>query len=902
MPSWRTWRARLPWYRRQAREADLARELRDHLELEAEEQQAAGLSRDQAVYAAHRALGNTLKIEEDVRSAWGFQGLETLLQDLHYGVRMLRKSPGFTTAAVVTLGLGIGANTAIFSVIDAVLLRPLPLRDPDRVVQILETVKNLPYVSASGEDYLDWESQNHSLEASSITTWGESYNASGAGEPEAVSAVRAEANFFSVVGADPLLGRGFARGEDQPGRDHVAVLSYGFWQRHFGGANDAVGKTVLLNFQPYSVVGVMPRGFNYPQGTDVWIPIDKTIEGTSARGNYSFRVIGRLKTGATTEQANDDLSGIADRLARAYPDTNKDRGARVVPLKTRITQGSRSQLWLLLGAVALVLLVACANVANLLLLRAARRRREMALRWALGAGRARLWRQLLTESVLLSLAGAALGLVGAAWCVSLAQSTTWLPIPRANPVQLDTAVLLFTVTVSVAVGVLFGLAPALQASRVNLAEALKEGSRNLTAGAGWRSRLRDGLVIAEIAISLALLVGAGLLLRTFARMRTADIGVVPQNILTMRLQLPDTKYATLPARRAFYDQLLARVQGAPGIRSAALAQTLPLEGDHTWGGYPEGASDWRASLVQLTVNFVTPDYFRTMGVPLDAGRDFTAQEFDRALASSMRFSEFLKQHPEPGLGVYPEFATTAIVSRSAGRALWPNHDPVGRVFISGSIPVRVIGVVADVKETGIRDAAADTPQAYFPYTQELDNWYYPEQIVAKTALAPESAASAIRSAVQQLDSGLPVFRVRTMQQVIAENMQDTSLQTWLLGIFAVLGLLLATLGVYGVMAYLVTQRRHEIGLRVALGAQNWQVLSLVIGHGARLAGIGAALGTILALVLSRWLSSLLYGVTPTDASTFLAVIGLLVGVALLACYIPSRRAIRVDPLIALKYE
>jgi putative ABC transport system permease protein len=824
----------------------------------------------------------------------------TLVQDLKYGIRMLAKSPGFTAIAILTLALGIGANTAIFSIVEAVLLRPLPFPEPDRVVQVLQAPKGLSYVSVSGEDYFDWESQNHTFEGSSIITWTQNYNASGAGEPETVAIIRTEANFFSVLGADPYLGRGFASGEDHIGKDHVAVLSYGFWQRHFGGSADALGKTVELNYQPYTVVGIMPRWFNYPQATDIWIPIDKTVQGTSARGNYSYRVIGRLKHGVTIEQAQSDLSTIAARLAQLYPDTNRDNGVCVVSLKTRLTQNSRPQLLLLLAAVALVLLVACANVANLLLARATRRAREMALRATLGASKTRILRQLLTESILLSLVGAALGLAGASWCIGLAQSTTWLPIPRENPIRLNTTVLIFTVVVSVLVGVLFGLAPALEASRVNLVETLKESTRSVVTASGWRRALRDGLVIAEIAISLSLLVGAGLLLRSFARMRSSDIGVHTENVLTAAMALPNTKYATLPDRRAFFDQLLARLQDLPGIEDAALAQTLPLEGDHTWGSYPEGASDWRAASVPETVNFVTPDYFRVLGIPFQAGRNFTSQEFDRALAVSEEFADLLKKNPNLGIAEHREFACSAILSRAAAQALWPNQNPIGKVFVSGVIPVQVIGVVGDVKETNIRDAAG--PQAYFPLTQDIDNWFYPERIVVKTKMAPESAASAIRASVQQLDGSLSLFSVRTMQQVVAEDMEDTSLQAALLGIFATLALVLAAVGVYGVMAYLVTQRTHEIGVRMALGAQQADVLQLVLRHGSKLILVGVGTGIVAALVLTRLMSSLLFGVTATDPATFAAVAILLAAVAVAACYIPARRASRVDPMVALRYE
>ena len=678
---------RLAFWRRHK---ELDEEMQAHLRMSTDEKIERGDRLEYAAQSARRELGNATLIHETARDQWGWRWLETLLQDLRYGLRTLRKSPGFTAIAVITLALGIGANTAIFSIVEAVLLRPLPFHDPDRVVRILEAVKDLPYFSISGEDYFDWESQNRTLQGSSIATFTQNYNASGAGEPETVAVVRTEANFFSVLGAEPFLGRAFAPGEDQVGKDHVAILSYGFWRRHFAGSADALGKTVELNYQPDTVVGVMPRWFNYPESIDVWIPIDKTVEGTSARGNYSYMAIGRLKPGITIQQAQSDLSAIAAHQAQLYPDTNKDRGVSVITLKARITQDSRPQLLMLLGAVALVLLLACANVANLLLARAARREREMALRATLGASRMRILRQLLTESVLLSLAGAALGLVGASWCISFAQSTAWLPIPHTNPISLNMTVLAFTVGVSVFVGVLFGLAPALEASRVNLAEALKESTRSVASSARWRGRLRDALVVSEIAVSLALLIGAGLLLRTFARMRSADIGVRPDNILTMAIALPDTKYKAFPDRRAFYDQLLARVQALPGIENAALAQTLPLEEDHSWSGYPEGAADWRAALVQLRVNFITPDYFRVLDISFRNGRNFTAQEFDRALTVSEQFSDFLKKNPVFRPGEHREFFCSAILSRVAAKALWPDQNPIGKVFVAGSIPVQVV--------------------------------------------------------------------------------------------------------------------------------------------------------------------------------------------------------------------
>ena len=826
--------------------------------------------------------------------------MSTLWQDLRYGLRTLAKSPCFAVVAVLTLALGIGANTTIFSVINSVLLRPLPFREPERLLRILETQQSagpVSPVSISGEDYLDWKAQNRAFEATALYDYVNNFNASGAGGPETIPVASTEANFFSVLGVPPTLGSGFAAGDDQPGKNHVAILSYGFWQRHFGGRADAVGKTIELNFQTYTVVGVMPTWFHFPDSPEMWVPLEMTVKSLGRRGGYSYRAIGRLKPGVTIAQAQADMSAVAKRLEEQFPETNRHVGAQVIALQERLAQDSRPQLLILLGAVALVLLVACANVANLLLARATVRRREIALRAVLGASRWRLIRQLLTESMMLSVAGAAVGLVGASWLTQIAQSTTLLPIPRENPIQLDRAVLLFTAAVSVAVGILFGLAPALEASRLNLNEELKSTAGTVAGPSGWRGILRNSLVVAEISMSLALLIGAGLLLRSFAEMRRADIGVHSQNILTAAVVLPETKYAKLTDRRAFYEGLLDRVAHAPGVAAAALSQQIPLEGSHSGYAVLEGDTDPTKAKLLVEWNFVTPGYFDTFRIPFLAGRSFTTQEIDKsARVDAKRMADTSAFTPTPR----PEYADVAVINATMARSLWPNQDAVGKVFLSGNQPMTVIGVVGDVKYESFRESPP--AEAYFPLTAELNNKWYPAEIVVRSSGAPESVLSGVRAAVHGLDSDLSLFRVRTMQQVVTDNMQDTSLQTALLGTFAVLGLVLAAVGIYGVMAYLVTQRTHEIGIRIALGALPHDIIGLVIGKGLVLTVAGVSIGLAGALGLTRVLAGLLYGVKPTDAATYASVILLLTAVALGACYIPARRAMRVDPMIALRHE
>ncbi len=820
-----------------------------------------------------------------------------LLQDVTYFFRSLAKSPGFFAVAILTLAIGIGASTAIFSVINSVLLQPLPFHEPDRLVRLFETEAapgNYPF---AGPDYLDWQAQNRTLEATSLFTWFRRSNISDNGQAESALAVEAETNFFAALGVRPLLGRTFAHPEGAEGAGRVAVLSYGFWQRHFGGDGTVVGRPVVLNAERYIVVGVMPSWFNYPRGTEIWTPLDMSPKNLGPRGSHSYLALGRLKAGVTVDQARADLSMIAGRLEKQYPDSNEKVGASVVPMKELLTRGSREPLLILLGAVALVLLVACANVANLLLIRAGGRRRELAVRTALGAGRWRVVRQALTESILLAGAGAAAGLAAAWGCVRLLQAAPSLPIPLANPIRIDLTVLLFTVVSAVVTGVAFGILPALQASMLNPGEELKSSS-HATGGTGSRARrLRDAIAVTEIALSLALLVGAGLLLRSYDNMRHAEFGADSRSVLTVQISLPPSKYDTLAARRAFFDRLLERVRSSPGVRAASLSTQIPLEGGSNGYITVPGQDDARLRNQLFEWSYVTPDYFRAFGIPVLQGRDFTAVDEGQTAAIAVKIGAVFSS-PNPDPAALKGLSWPGVINRSMARLVWGAGDPIGRTFVLGGVvAVQVIGVVGDAKVRGVRSDML--PQAFFAFPGALDG---PSAcyLAVRTDAPPMTLLAPIRAHLNALDSTLAAMQPRTMEDVISDGMMDTSLQTWLLVAFAAIAVTLAAVGLYSVMAFLVAQRKHEIGIRTALGAGHGDLLRLVVGHAAKLIAVGVAVGLGAALWLTRLIRGLLFGVASGDLPTLVAVSCLLVAIALAACAIPARRATRVDPIIALR--
>ncbi len=692
-----------------------------------------------------------------------------------------------------------------------------------------------------------------------------------------------------------MRGRAFAPGEDTSGKNHVAVIGYAFWQQHYGGRADAVGATLSLDSTPYTVVGIMPAWMNLPTRTQLWVPIDMSGQRKEPRGNHSYRGVARLKAGITVAQARADLETISARLSELYPQSNHGVGPILRPLKELFTSDSREQLLVLMAAVALVLLVACANVANLLLARATGRQREMALRATLGVRRLRLIRQLLAESVLLSFLGAALGVFMASTVVSFVQKSANLPIPRQTPIQMDWSVLAFAGVVSIAVGLMFGMAPAFHFSVAKLALELKAAAQNVASTGGWRNRLRDALVVGEIALSLALLMGAGLLLRSFVHMRATDIGVARQNVVTFDLVLPPANYKTTAARQNFYQRLLDLVATGPGVQTAAVSLELPLEAGRgrsiklsgQTGNGQEHAIIW---------NVVTNDYFRTMGIPLLSGRTFTTQDQENTGPVVDRLLALEEQDPNSKeTGTYP-----VIINLTLAKTFFPGQDAVGKTILMGNQIGQIVGVVGDVKQSSIREPAQ--PEAYGPLTAEINNHWFPAAISIRSTAPTTAVTAAVRNDLAQLDRNLSLFNVRTMEEVIADNMQDTSLQTVLLGAFAGMALLLAAIGLYGVMAYAVAQRTREIGIRMALGAHPRSVLGMVMGRGARLILIGVALGIPAALVLTRGMTKLLYGIGATDPLTFVAVAALLALVALTACYIPARRAMHVDPMVALRYE
>ncbi|HEX8163400.1 MAG TPA: ABC transporter permease [Pyrinomonadaceae bacterium] len=867
--------------RRDAVEQDIDDELRLHVEMASEENVRRGMTPADARRAALACFGDVTRVKEAARDVRGGGSMETMIQDVRFGLRMLTKNPGFTAVAVIALALGIGANSAIFSVVNAVLLRPLPYKDPERIVMVWEddSRHGYPRDTPAPANYVDWRDQNKVFE--DMAAIAElSFNLTGAGEPERLDGRRVSASFFPILGVEPQLGRRFTPEEDRPGENHVVILSHGLWQRRFGSDAGIIGKTITLNGYSFAVVGVMPQSFQFPTREDqFWIPIAFTQQEAARRGSHFLEVIARLKPGVTLEQARAEMSTIAGRLQQQYPAENTELGAAVVPLHEQLVGNIRTALLVLLGAVGFVLLVACANVANLLLARAAGRQKEIATRVALGASRLRLVRQFLTESVLLAAVGGVVGLLLSAWGVRLLKAFIPENISQAGEITVDLKVLLFTLLISLLTGLVFGLAPATQATKLNLNETLKEGGRDSAAGSRG-NRIRGVLVVSEVALSLILLIGAGLLINSFLRLRNVDPGFHTDNLLTMSVSLPAQKYPDHARRSAFYTEMIRRVEALPGVRSAAITSQIPLvkQGD-TGSITVEGRPDPpRGQANMVAMRIVSPHYFQTMSIRLLRGREFGDQ--DRADAPAV-----------------------AVISEGMARRYWPGEDPTGKRICPGKPEspddwVTVVGVVNDVQQFGLD--AESKPQMYLTYQQS--GYFSPRHLVVGTNVEPTSLASAVRGAVWGIDPDQPVSNISTMEEVLSESIARQRFSTLLLGVFGVVALVLAAVGIYGVMSYSVSQRTHEIGIRMALGAQTGDVLKLAVGQGLKLVMIGVGVGLAASVVLTRVMSSLLFGISSTDPATFAVISLVLVGAGVLASYIPARRATKVDPMIALRYE
>ena len=807
--------------------------------------------------------------------------MDSLLQDLRYSVRTLVERPGFTVVAVLTIALGVGGTTAMFGVVDAVLLRPLPYAEPDRLVMLWTRTPGGPQAAASWPEFVDWREQSHSF--ADMAVWrGQSVSLTGGAEPERVVGAFVSDRFFPLLGARPALGRTFTAEETDPATARpVAVLGHGLWQRRFGSDPGILGRSLVLNGQSHTVVGVLGPDFdggNAPahgwfMGCDVFLPISYFPNKKGlARGETEILVLGRLRPGVDASQAGTDMAVVARRLEQAYPDTHAGRGVEIVPLHEQIVGSFKPALLVLLGAVGLVLLIACANVANLLLARASRRRRELAVRAALGAGRTRLLRQLLTESAVLALLGGALGLLVGHWGLALLLSLAPAGVLPGS-LTLDGRVMAFALVLTAATGVCFGLVPAIQASRPDLDGVLKEAGRGGSGSAGHR--FRDVLVVAEVTLSLVLLVGAGLLLRSAVALQRAELGFRPDHVLTAEFRLPPARYPEPRVIAAFFRQTLERLRAVPGIESAALARAVPFSGNggsttFQVEGEPEPPKG-REPVAQL--NIVSPDYFRTMGVRQLEGRDF--DEHDTA-----------------------DVPSVAVVNETMARQLWPGMDPIGRrLRLRDAGWVTVVGVVGDVRHSG----PSEPPQPQIYTTHEQDARIF-ACVVARTAGEPMAMAAPMRAALWAVDKDQPVWKVRAMEELVTGSRGTARAMSLLVGVFAAVALALAGVGIYGVMAYAVSQRTREIGIRMALGAASGRVLRLVVGRALVLTSVAIVLGAIGATVLARLLGTLLFGVGPADPVTFGVAAAALASVGTLAAYLPARRAARIDPVRALAEE
>ena len=800
------------------------------------------------------------------------------------------KRPGFTAVAVITLALGIGANSAIFSVVNAVLLRPLPFKDPDRLMVVWERRENSGRANLplSGHEYAAFKERTSVFEALTLTQ-PNAYNLTGKGDPVMVDVGEVSNEYFSVVGVPPLLGRTFAPGDDQQGGAKVVVLSHKLWAQRFGSDPTIVNQTVRMNDQSYTVIGVMPPLELVPE---VLVPIDMRGELLKV-GKHSHQVIGRLKPGVTLDQAQAEMARVAQQVQQEFPDANRGHGVQVTGLHEEITGSAQLPLLTLFAAVGFVLLIACANVANLLLSRAASRQREMAIRTALGAGRWRLMRQTLTESLLLGIFGGGLGLLAAFWLVTLLSQVTAVNIPRLDSISVDGRVLLATFGFSILTGLLTGIAPALRNSEPRLQQWIKDGMRGSFSPS--RRRISSALVVAEVALAVVLLVGGGLMLKSFVQLLRVDPGFQRDHVLRLDFALPDLKYREPQRQLAFYNEVIARLSALPGVETVGATTNTPLGPAENWSGFAiEGRPDPpQGNLQQAAMRTVSDEYFRAMQIPLRKGRYFNSSDARVALP----LVRWFEQQPFPERFNEPQAAPAVIINETMARMYWPNEDPVGkRMRIIFSPWLTIVGVVGDVRHTGLNNPP--NPEMYLSQLQEPQSSM---AVLARTTGDPLQLASAAREQLKAMDKDLPVT-VTTMDELFANSLAGQRFNTSLLGVFAAVALLLAMIGVFGVINYSVAQRTHEIGIRLALGAQRRDVFKLVVGQGLLLALVGVVVGTAGAVAMTRLIAGLLYGVSPTDGPTFVLVSLIVTAVAFLACYLPARRATRVDPLVALRYE
>jgi putative ABC transport system permease protein len=884
-----------------AMQSDLNEELRSHLEMLLEEKTSKGIPSEEARRLAMLELGNSTQIEEAYRKQARIPFLEVMLQDITYGLRLLRRYPGFSTVAIVTLALGIGANTAIFSIVNGVLLRPLPYDRPEQLVAVTSThpFASSGHFDTSPPDFRALRAQNHTLSGLS-GYYGASFNLTGVDHPERLQAFVVSSDYFSTLGVQPAIGRNFSADEEQWGRHQVAVVTDGFWRTHLNADRNLSGKTLNLDGELYNVVGVMPPGFYVEDPVQLWVPMAwKPDDEMNSHNNYFISMVGRLRPGVSKAQARADLKAIMLGIAQQFPE-NKGIGADLKPLHDDLVGDVRPALMVLLGAVGFVLLIACVNLANLLLARSSGRQREIAVRSALGANRSRLLRQFITESLLLSCIGGAIGLGLASLTLDAVPLSADI-LPRAEHVRLDGWVLFFTVAVSALTGLLFGLMPALQSSRSGVTEGLREGGRN-TSSAG-NQRLRSALAVSEVALALLLLIGSGLAIKSFSRLLHVNPGFSPDHVLSFVVSFPDSydpgrfsnplQIGPSPRMAQLFETLVARIEQLPGVKSAGLASALPLRGDH-WGKFfapldrPAPPSMDKVEHIQYTAVF--GHYFEALQIPLIKGR-------------------FLNDHDRANS------PRVVVVNQTLAQKYWPNQDPIGKTVLltppedllraTGLLPpayhppqFSVVGVAGDVHYGGMDNNPA--PLVYAPVLQ--NDYSTAPKFTVRTDRDPRLLTASIREVLKQVDGNLPMANVRTMDEIISTSVAQPRLEAILLGAFGGLALLLASVGIYGVLAYSVSQRTSEIGIRMALGASRASVLRMVLGQGLRMTAMGLAIGLVLALALTRVMSGILFGISPTDPATFLAILFLLAAIAVFACYLPARRATRVDPMVALRYE